>query len=231
MPCCQMNAEMLWTSSVLQPELRHLRGRTEVVRVRQPVRNPFLVNLHADFFQVRTDFLDFLQQVVAAAVRAVSASASIRLTVNRQIRGLRVELFAASLSGAWSPSLLQARNFQLVVGFLVRELQNLLACADEQFVLIVEALEAVAADAALLAIELFAFVQRVGMLGDHVGRVALLAARVEIRRIVERPEPVLVAAVASRRRSRARVHCRRGTASNRTFRAGESAAGRDRDGW
>ena len=52
----------------LQAELRHLGRRTELVGVLQPVRNPFLVDLHADFFQVRTDFLDFLQQVVGALV-------------------------------------------------------------------------------------------------------------------------------------------------------------------
>src|SRR5208282_888895 len=63
---------------------------------------------------------------------------------------------------------------------------------------IVEALEAVATDAAALAVELFAFVQRVGVLGDHVGRVALLAARVEIRAIVKRPEPVFVPPVPAR---------------------------------
>ena len=47
----------------LQAELRHLGGGTEFVRMLQPVRNPFLVDLHPDFFQVRADFLDFLLQV------------------------------------------------------------------------------------------------------------------------------------------------------------------------
>ena len=39
-------------------------------------------------------------------------------------------------------------------------MQNLLARVDELFVLIVEALEPVAADAAVLAVELLAFVQQ-----------------------------------------------------------------------
>ena len=53
---------------ILQAELRHFRRGTEIARVPDPVRNPFLVNLHPDFFQVRTDLLDFLQQVVRALV-------------------------------------------------------------------------------------------------------------------------------------------------------------------
>ena len=72
---------------------------------------------------------------------------------------------------------------------------NLLARGDQQLVLIVEALELVAADAALFAVELLGVVQHRSMLGDHVRGVALLAAGVVIFRIVERPEPVLVAAV------------------------------------
>ena len=54
----------------------------------------------------------------------------------------------------------------------------------------------------------------------HVGGVALLAAGVVVFRVVERPEPVLVAAVRASRRNRARGHCRRGRASSRTSRAG-----------
>ncbi len=45
---------------ILQAELRHFCRGAEFVRMLQPVRNPFLVNLHPDFFQVRADFLDFL---------------------------------------------------------------------------------------------------------------------------------------------------------------------------
>ena len=73
--------------------------------------------------------------------------------------------------------------------------ENLLARVDELLVLIVEALEAVAADAALLTIKLLAFVEDRRVLGDHVRGVALLAAGVVIFGIVERVEPVLVAAV------------------------------------
>src|SRR5258708_2197299 len=38
---------------VLQAELRHFGGGTEFVRMLQPVRNPFLVNFHPDFLQIR----------------------------------------------------------------------------------------------------------------------------------------------------------------------------------
>ena len=72
-----------------------------------------------------------------------------------------------------------------------------LARVDELFVLIVEALEAVAADAALLAVELLAFVQHWGVFGDHVRGVALLATGVVIFGIVEGPEPMRVSAMTT----------------------------------
>ena len=72
-----------------------------------------------------------------------------------------------------------------------------MAGVDELLVLIIEAIEAMAADAALLAVELFAFVQDGRVLGDHVRGVALLAAGVVIFGIVERPEPVRIAAMTA----------------------------------
>ena len=76
------------------------------------------------------------------------------------------------------------------------ELQDVLPRGDELLVLIVEALEAVAADAARGNGTAPCRDSSVaGLFGDHVGGVALLAAGVEIFGVVERPEPVLVAAV------------------------------------
>ena len=71
----------------------------------------------------------------------------------------------------------------------------MLARVDELLVLIVEALEAVAADAAFLTIELLAFVEDGRVLGDDVRGMALLATGVVIFGIVEWIEPVFVAAV------------------------------------
>ena len=71
----------------------------------------------------------------------------------------------------------------------------MLARVDELFVLIIETLEAMAADAALLTIELLAFVEDGRVFGDHVQGMALLAAGVVIFGIVEWIEPVFVAAV------------------------------------
>ena len=59
---------------LLQAELRHLGGRAEGVRIRQPVRNPFLAQLHADFFEVRTNLLDFLAAGCGSAARAVRSA-------------------------------------------------------------------------------------------------------------------------------------------------------------
>ena len=53
-----------------------------------------------------------------------------------------------------------------------------------------------AADAALGAEKLLAFIQHRRVLGDHVSRMALLAAGFIILGIVERPEPVFVAAMS-----------------------------------
>ena len=79
--------------------------------------------------------------------------------------------------------------------FVLPSCHNALARADELFVLIVKAAEAMAADAALCAVQLFALIQNGRVLGDHVARVALLAAGLKILWIVERPEPVFVAAM------------------------------------
>src|SRR5271154_6273671 len=117
--------------------------------------------------------------------------------VHGEVGCLRVEGFGGLVGGSSVAEFLQARDFEKVVRFGFREREDLLARIDELLVLIVETLEAVAADAAFLAIELLAFVEDGRVLGDHVQRMALLAAGVVIFGIVERIEPVLVATVAA----------------------------------
>ncbi len=85
---------------------------------------------------------------------------------------------------------------QAVVLLLVFQLGDGLPRADEFLVLIIEALEAVAADAALFPVQRFRLVQDRGVLGDHVRSVALLASGIKIFFVIQRPEPVFVAAVA-----------------------------------
>ena len=96
-----------------------------------------------------------------------------------------------------SPEFLQARDFEQVVRFGFRKREDLLPRVDELLVLIIEALEAVAADAALLTIELLAFVENGRVLGDDVQGMALLATGIVIFGIVEWIEPVFVAAVTA----------------------------------
>ena len=177
-------------------ELRHFGGRPEFSGVPDPVRNPFLAEFLAGFFQIGADLFNFLQEIVAVnferfALRVHAAD------FDGEVGGLRVVFVGGGVVRGGVAELLQARDFQFVVGFGFGELQDGLARVDELFVLIIEAMEAVAADAALLAVELLAFVQDGSVLGDHVRGVALLAAGVVIFGIVERPEPVRIAAVSA----------------------------------
>src|SRR5262245_5162232 len=47
---------------VLETEGRHLCSRSKRLRIRQPNRDPVLVQFRFDLFQVRTDLLDILHQ-------------------------------------------------------------------------------------------------------------------------------------------------------------------------
>ena len=175
-------------------ELRHFRGGAKFGGVADPVRDPFLVKFLARFFQVRADFLDFLQQIVAALLERFGGGIHAR-DVHGEVGGLRVVGFGGGIAGGGVAEFLQARDFEQVVGFGFREREDLLARVDELFVLIIEALEAVAADAAFLTIELLAFVEDGACSVTMSDGMALLATSVVIFGIVEWVEPVLVAAV------------------------------------
>ncbi len=117
--------------------------------------------------------------------------------LNGQVRRLPVKLLRSGVVGSVVTQFLKPRDLLLIVSFCFLDRHDSLARADELFILIVEAVEAMAADAALRSEELLALIQNRSMLGDHVSRMALLAAGLKIFSIVERPEPVLVAAVPS----------------------------------
>ena len=82
---------------------------------------------------------------------------------------------------------MEARNFLLVITFRLFDGQDALARADELFVLIVKTVEAMAAYAALGAVELLALIQDWSVLGNHVSRMALLATGLKILPIIEWP--------------------------------------------
>ena len=73
----------------------------------------------------------------------------------------------------------------------------MLARVDELLILIVKTLEAMAPDTTTLAIELLSVVEDRRVLGDHVSGMALLASRLIIFRVIQRPEPMRVAAVSA----------------------------------
>ena len=136
-----------------------------------------------------------------------------------------------SLSVAVSPFLLSCGDLQAIVLLLIFELRNHLPRADQLLVLIVETLEAVAADAALFAVELLRAVQDRGVLGNHVRSVALLAAGFEIFRVIQAARASARSGRALFRRCRARGRCRRGMASSQIFPADDISSCPDRDGW
>ena len=117
------------------------------------LRNPFLVNLHPDFFQVRTDLLDFAQQVVPERRSSCSILRVHARHRDGQVRGFRVVAVRGLVVGSGVALLVQLRDLQAIVLLLIFQLRDRLPRADQFLVLIVEALEAVAADAALFPVQ------------------------------------------------------------------------------
>src|SRR5580704_4088341 len=177
-----------------EPELRHLGARTKFGGVANPVRNPFLAQLLTGFLQVRANFFDFLQKVVTLLLERLGTRVH-PANLNREVSCLAVQPVGGSVVGRRISLLLQTRDQEQILRFRLRQLQNLLARIDELFVLIIETLEPVASDAAALAIKLFPLVEHSRMLGDHVRGMALLATRVVIFGVIQRPEPMLVASM------------------------------------
>ena len=70
------------------------------------------------------------------------------------IRGLRVVAICRVVVGSVVAEFLQARDFEFVLRFVAAQLRDLLAGGDELLVLIIEALIAMAAYAAALAVKL-----------------------------------------------------------------------------
>jgi hypothetical protein len=134
-----------------EPELRHLCRGTEFGRVRDPVRNPFLVELLARFLQVRAHLLDFLNQIVAAAFERFALCIH-AADLDGQIRRLPIKSLGSCVVRGIVAEFLEAWDFLLVVTFRLLDRHDPLARADELFVLIVETVEAMAPDTAFGAV-------------------------------------------------------------------------------
>src|ERR1700680_1672749 len=179
-----------------EAKLRHLGGRAELVRMADPIGNPFLAQLHADFLQVRPDLLDLLEEVMAAPLKLFCLAIELA-DCDGQVGGLGIVVIGRGIVRGLVAEFLKAGNVELVLLLVRRKLENLLTGADKLLVLVIETLETMTPNAALQTVELFALVEHGGMLGDHIRGMALLAAGVVVLRIVERPEPVFVASMAS----------------------------------
>ncbi len=70
-----------------------------------------------------------------------------------QVGGFRVIAVGGGVVGSGVALLVELRDFQAIVLLLIFELRDRLLRADELLILIVETLEAVAADAALFAVQ------------------------------------------------------------------------------
>ena len=82
-----------------EPELRHLCCRTKFGGVRDPVRNPFLVQLLARFLQIRAYLLDLLNQIVAAAFEGFALRVH-AADFHGEIRRLSVKLLCSDIVGS-----------------------------------------------------------------------------------------------------------------------------------
>src|SRR6202045_80602 len=115
---------------IRRTKLRHFGGGTEFGRFFQPVWNPFLVNLHPNFFQVRTDFLDFLEQVVGALFELLDLRVHAGYGYG-EIGGLRVVGVGGVVVGGGVAFLVELRDLQAIILLLVFELRDHLTRADQ----------------------------------------------------------------------------------------------------
>ena len=86
-----------------------------------PVRNPFLAQFLARFFQIWADFFDFLQEIVALLFQRFSPRIH-PADFNCEIRGLTVESIGGGVVRRSVSLFLETRNVQQVIGLGLREL-------------------------------------------------------------------------------------------------------------
>ena len=95
----------------LQAELRHLGGRAPLVGVPQPIRNPFLLDLEADFLEVWANLLDFLLEVVGLIIELLFLGVEIAGR-DGQVRGVLIVPIGDVVVAGLVAELIQARDFQ-----------------------------------------------------------------------------------------------------------------------
>src|SRR5690348_3725848 len=152
------------------------------------------MELQPDFFQIRSDALHFLLQAVAQFIELLDLGVNLA-DVDCKIGGFGVEALRGGVVRRLIALLIEQRNFLIVLGLFFFERGDFADAVLQLLALIVEAGVVVAADASAAAEELLGFVERGSVLRPSVGGMALLAAGIVIFGIVERPEPVFIAAV------------------------------------
>jgi hypothetical protein len=172
-------------------------------------RDPFLLQLGADFLEARTDLLDFAHQAARARVELFLLRVQ-RAGADPEIVGVREQLLRVGIGGARVVGLgFGESDFALPFGLLLLDLADLLVDRRDLVGFAVEAFVAMARHAAAQAEDFAPGVQVVGHFGDHLPRVTLLAAGLNVLLVVQRPQPEFVVPVrllhAGERRSVAAV--------------------------
>ena len=140
-----------------QPEIRHLGGGTEIRRLLQPHRNPILVQLQPDIFQVRPDLLLVLHQAVRLVIELLQTPVQLAVR-NSQVHRLDVQTVRYLVRLGRIGLLHQVGSLLQIVFLLRLNLLDLLADRVQILGLFVISLVAMAAHATSLAEEVFAVV-------------------------------------------------------------------------
>jgi len=144
---------------------------------------------------------------------------------------LLIEIIGHGVVAGLIAELIEARDFVLIGLAVVFEQRDLLAGGGEQVILIVKKpWNLLAADATLLAEEFLSLIEHGGMFGDGVRGVALLASGIVIFGIIQRPEPVFIAAVRALHGIECAAIAFRGKASSRISPA-DGTFSRSGSGW
>src|SRR5438552_359462 len=183
---------------VVQTEIRHFRGGTEIARLLEPHGNPILVELEADVLEIWSDLFHVLEETLGGTIELHDAQVELAVG-DFESDGAIVEAVGFLVALGFVGLLHQVAGLLEVVLLLLIELLDLLGDGEQILGFLVVAFETVTADAATLAEKILAFADHPpNVIGDddHVGGVANLAARFVILRCENGPEPMFIVAMS-----------------------------------
>ena len=184
-----------------QAELRHLGGGPEGLGILDPHRDPFPAQLVSNLFQIGSRPLAFHQEFIQTGIRRGGVSINVGYP-QRFLGGLRVKRGCFFVACRVVPVIIQPFDLDLSGFFLGLQIDDSFAGFPHEGGLDIESLIGMTTLTAAVLEQILGSVKSLGTLELPVEPMALNAASFKVCWCVERPQPVLVPAVCSRRADR-----------------------------